>query len=844
MVAHWVSVPEVAGSSPVVFVFLPLIFYKSLMASKFNPYMHIELSTDTESEREDLDQQIMPKDTRKRVKRVDKASKMVKSAQAKKFDVLNRIEKTIAKKLQSNDIGPVYDDLESMNHELAKMQAIIDVEGTPLVYLRAIKAIQQKINEIEQDETITKEDTKNFRLLKQVVKKLYSQYEGDIKEADEKGDLYRIESEVEAEEESVEEYTEESEEEEEMDFAKRLTLSKEERRKFWMVRTKDKTEVKVKEKKERKQIKKKPKIIKQFLQEEEEFQAFDITDASITRKLGSIYETKAIYKEEEISKNRRFLNYILPNIENDSRKTEILLLLVTLNLEEAKLSGIIDCTLWNQMFNNIRRLGRLLKSTDLEVTNYYMPEKQNYTRSELLNIFHTFVHKLDFETNYGLKLSDPFGDDFVERLHQEVKLIEFCNSIRGFYEELGDEVNKTKFLTDIAFIELEHIHHMPNDIVINSDIISNLFEEVTIEEKVAKLKNFILQNTRDEITVLRTALYSAFNSALNSNQLDKIKTELLDIQTRSKMQTDRYLIGLFNRTLCMLGLSYFKAGEFLKVKECLYEIVNSDNLENLLYQYNPQVTKVVDLIDPLAVFPYYMHLNIDEIENSFMISSVLTESHKVIAYLDNYLKAPINSKFQKFLDKYQKHFFVNSADNVNDCIFMVFRQMIKCQIDAAFDTGRKIKFLRASEDCLKAFKDQLKLECFNIYIEQVKDQKSLSLVIGDLSLIFDIPEPKILSILTEMLDKGLLSCNITQDSKMLKIDNVINRFYTTENDYRLLERLKRVYEYNTRAKQVVGEQGKDDGVAELSGFVQRNFDKQVEGFRFGVEMYGTRRNVG
>lgn len=814
------------------------------MASQYNPYMHIELSTDTESEREDLEQQIIPKETRRKVKRVEKTGKHLRSAQAKKYDVLNRIEKTINKKLQTADLGSIYEDLENMNQELTKMQAIINVEGIPTVYLRAVKNIHQKISESEQDQKLTKDENKNVRLLKQLIKKLYSQYEEDIKTAEENGTLYKIESEGEAEDETAEEYTEESEEEEEeLDFSKRLTLSKEERRKFWLVRSKDKTEVKVKEKKERKVLKKKPKIIKQFLQEEEEFNAFDINEANIIKKLRFTYETKAIYKEEEIAKNRRFFTYILPKVENDSRKVEILLLLVNLNLEEAKLNGIIDCNLWTQMFSNIRRLSKLLRVTDLEVTNYYMNEKQNYTKVELLNIFHTFFHKLDFETNYGLKLSDPFGDDFVERLHQEARLIEFCNQIRGFYEELGSQINKNKFLTDIAFIELEHIYHMTNDIVINSNIISNLFEDVTIEEKVTQLKNFIIANTNDEITILKTRLYSAFNASLNLALLDQTKTELLEIQRNPKIQADRYLIGLFNRTLCMLGLSYFKAGEFLKVKECLYEIVNSDNLEQLLYQYNPKNVKVIDLADPLAVFPYYMHLNIDEIENTFIIASVLTESHQVIAHLDNYMKAPINIKFQRFLDKYQKSYFVNSADNVNDCIFMIFRQMIKCQIEEAFETGQKIKFLRSSEDCLKSFKEQLKIECFNIYIEQVKDQKSLSLVINDLSLIFGIPQSKILSLLHNMIEKGVLNCKISEDNQILRINNIINKLYTSERDYMLIERLKKAYEYNLKAKEMVCESGKDFNMFELNGYVQRNFDKQNDPFKFVTESMNIRRNI-
>lgn len=808
------------------------------MAQAYNPYMHIELSTDTESEREDFEAQEVVKEKKGHVKKTERTVRQPRSAQAKKYEVLSRIERTINRKLEAGDIGAVYEDLEAMNTELAKMQALIDVEGVPVVYLRAIKNLHAKIAEAD----AAKDDSKNARLLKQIIKKLATQYEEDITAADERGELEKVEEEEdEGEGEGDGESQEESEEEEELDFNKRFTLSREERRKFWLVKAKDRTEVRVKQKKERKNVQKRTRVIKQFVQEDEEFQAFVVTDDSVAKRLKSIYDAKSLYKEEEVAKNRRFLNYIYPKITNENRKAEVLFLLVNLNLDEAKLNGIISCELWNEMFSNIKKLTRTLRNVDLQVTNYYMFEQNTYTRSEIFNIFHTFVHKLDFETNYGLKLSDPFGDNFVERLHQEAKLIEFCNTVGAFYNELGSEINKKKFEIDIAFIELEHIYHMSNDIAINSDVISRLFEDLAIDEKVLQLKKQIIDNCNNEIIELRTRLYCAYNAALNSTGLDDIKAELLDVSQRPKITSDRNLIGLFNRTLCMLGLSYFKAGEFTKVKECLYEIVNSDNLELLLYQYNPKVTKVLDLPDPLAVFPYYMHLNTDEIESSFLVSSVLTESHHVIAHLDNYSKAPINAKFQKFLDKYQKTFFVNSADNVSDCIFMIFRQVIKCQIEQAYESGRKIKFLRTSEDCLRSFKEQLKLECFNIYIEQVKDQKSLTLVVSDLSNIFGINEDKIRIILSSAINKGLANCSINSDGSLFKINNDINKIIASEADIALLERITKAYEYNSRAKQIVLGSKQDVSLVELSTFLQRNFDKQQDPFKFATESQNLRR---
>lgn len=102
----------------------------------------------------------------------------------------------------------------------------------------------------------------------------------------------------------------------EMDFHARLTLSKEERRKFWMI--KEKTI-----KKKTKKHKQKPMGMnyiaeeKEFLEEKDEFMRFDLRN--IVGTLKKMNEEKEDIKIEDISYNLRFLNAILEKLQsNDS----------------------------------------------------------------------------------------------------------------------------------------------------------------------------------------------------------------------------------------------------------------------------------------------------------------------------------------------------------------------------------------------------------------------------------------------------------------------------------------------------------------------------------------------
>lgn len=114
-----------------------------------------------------------------------------------------------------------------------------------------------------------------------------------------------------------------------------------------------------------------------------------------------------------------------------------------------------------------------------------------------------------------------------------------------------------------------------------------------------------------------------------------------------------------------------------------------------LYQYNAQKERIIDLSDPLTTFPFYMHINTDEVDILFLISCVLLETHKTVNKTRN---TEINKRFRQFLNHYEKNIFVNSRNNNKDCIFVAYRKIVQGDFKVATAALLDVSYL---EDSIK-----------------------------------------------------------------------------------------------------------------------------------------------
>lgn len=179
--------------------------------------------------------------------------------------------KLIKQKLDIMDIKSIVDEFQKVSAEVLKNKAKIEAEGAPTVLIRIVGMLVEAFidGKIKLDPKKKKELSKQINQLKKQIQEIYHIVKDEIDEAKKSGDYYKEEVEETKEEVVVPGQPEEnvlqqqddtsSEESEaeavETDFAGRLALSLEDRRRFWLIHEKEKKQAKKKRRQRPKHLK-------------------------------------------------------------------------------------------------------------------------------------------------------------------------------------------------------------------------------------------------------------------------------------------------------------------------------------------------------------------------------------------------------------------------------------------------------------------------------------------------------------------------------------------------------------------------------------------------------------
>jgi translation initiation factor 3 subunit C len=128
---------------------------------------------------------------------------------------------------------------------------------------------------------------------------------------------------------------------------------------------------------------------------------------------------------------------------------------------------------------------------------------------------------------------------------------------------------------------------------------------------------------------------------------------------------DHQLKILFNRTLAQLGLAAFRIGEYVdsltylhplcstgtsKLKDYLSQSYNKENEKSLLF----------DKDDKKRMIPYIMTINIEEVESTYYIVSMIIDLPNIILSRLGKKHKHFNPLFKKLLDNYTKQVIKNN----------------------------------------------------------------------------------------------------------------------------------------------------------------------------------------
>lgn len=532
------------------------------------PYAFIELSTDSETE--EVIQQTV--------------SQPRLGGRSRRMDTLIAHDVKLAECIAASDFPNALLELERMHGEARRERS-----GPPLVFLRRLKALEALV------EFSPEKVEAPFRLLRAKLRRLFLEHE----EALQSVDLTAAEQ-VFGESQGVRSKLESTaREEEEVDFAKRLKLPPDERRKFWQVKQKAPT----RKEEERKRVVRQRTVREKFAKEKvDRFAGVALDVASVTKKLEDLGLGRHQLKEDERDRALSELEYIAQKGEGEWR-WKALTLLAQMRLDAAvddrilTAEDVIDC---------VEDLQQALE----------IPTGTGEAEERVKGVA-TVALRVDAELQLAICLAEPHKHEQRTLAAASVDLLKLLRALREKAKVGSSE------LVDLALCELHHIFGWPEESVRSLDFYLSFFSEKNVEATAREL-NEIVKACATKKQVAKARLYLAACLALNGSDLQEAAS-LLDAE--SILSDDRMAVCVHNHTIALVGLRLVREGQLVAAKTALDSLMSAENLSESLGQFDFVDSMPWDAPDPRALLPSHLHVSLPTLKAVFLISCLVSETH-------------------------------------------------------------------------------------------------------------------------------------------------------------------------------------------------------------------------
>lgn len=748
---------------------------------KRGPYDFIELSTDSE-----------PETTGPAVA----APGVQKAARPKKDAVISAQDDKIKKLMKVSDYGKITDELEKLVAQVKKIK-----EGSSMVFLRRIHSLESFVANPKD------KNNQQLKLLKRKLKDLHTEFEDQLTAAGSK--LDEEESEDESQQVAVEEVQQKAKveevEEEEIDFAKRLKLSKDERRKFWYVKKKEAPKEKVSKKGGRTKLVKE-KVVAEHVSE---FANVRTDDAGLKSILNDISSEKNFMKLEEKEKAISKLEYISEKIEGP-RLAEVLMLLLNLKLDVIFDSDFVEVEVAKDIIEDFKDLLKVGPGQTLNAFSRSEGREIEINAAEVISRISKLLLAFDTEHQTKIIITDPFSEDYSDLLAQEIEIMKLLKRVR----KLADESPKTKAL--VALRELRHMHSWKNEILLSSDALTELVDYGSIEGRSSELLELVTAHGEEQEVALARLFY-AHCLAINQKDPEMVRKLLVSAQRTSALFTEKYNVGVYNRTVAYLGLCLFDQAKFFDAKAALEHLLASENLQENLSQFDVTVSQAWEYPDPTVLLPMHLHLNIKYLDASYLLLCMLFESHFV---LDT--KQHFSERFSRFLDFNSKNLFLNSSVDVFDRLYSLFNKLQNFDVKGALEAvGDEFS---DDPDFLAKLRQEIASEAARCFVEHLRRLDRTSINVKETAELFLMPYDVLHGLIKLKIEDRELKGSLEGD--VLTIDNEVGASSDISMD--LVEKLHIFNQILNSAENLPKTQReqKNNTMYEISQLLQANFERK------------------
>lgn len=736
------------------------------------------------------------------------ATQIKKTRKAKVSDELTAVVKAIKQLIKIKDWGNIINKLDTMITEAKKSK-----DGIPMLALRTLHNLNELLK------TSKEGDKENLKKLKKKMTYLMNQFANELEKA---GDDLKKEEDPDddagATQEPIEGRTEkpthERAEAKEQDFNERLRLSPDERRKFWMKKI-DKKDVVTEKQDDRRKVRDHKSKEEKKSREEGEFATIRTDDVGIKARLKEYGNEKNFMREDEKLKVISILQFLTEKTEGE-RLTEVLILLVNMRLNQVYETAFVTVEESEVLIDNLTDLVEVGPGN--KIVSYSKNNEKELTEKEVKVAIAKLLLAFDYEHQFTIKITSPFSEEYPTLITQETSILRLLKSARKFCQE------SQKVMSDLAIRELEHIHSLRTDLLEASEDYSKYFEDAAVQILAKELTEIVIQGN-EEVSIAKAKVCLAHSLAVNKVDLEKIPVLLSECQKNSVISSDKFSVGIFNRAIGYLGLDLFEKSMFFEAKHCLENLLAAENLQELLCQFDPKKGPTWENPDPVSLLPYHLHLNIQELDTTFILLCILTESH-----YPSDSKIPHTERFSRFLSYYQKNLFLNSSNNIYDRLYNAYKKIRQ------FDSESALKLIESDFSASEAFNQKLREEVISeslfCFVESLNSLKKSTLNLKEVSEILKFPYENLTNYVKRKIEDKELRASLNGD--FISLDN--QEHSGTDSTFGFVKSLNAFNEILSKASNFSKntKEQKSNLLFELSQIAQNNFERKEKPLNYQI----------
>lgn len=317
--------------------------------------------------------------------------------------------------------------------------------------------------------------------------------------------------------------------------------------------------------------------------------------------------------------------------------------------------------------------------------------------------------RLDDELYKAWQNIDAYSLEYVERLKDEVKLLDLASITQNYFEkavqneEGKDDINDTRLnalRARAARIASRRIMHM----YFKSDELNKKVEKLT--GRVASDKSLtelavLVYRYGDDRGKSQTMLAMIYKHAVENRFFEARDMLLMSHLQETIQESDIPLQVMFNRTMTQLGLCAFRLGKPWESHACLTELCSPSYggggggparmrellAQGITQQRNHEKTVDQEKAELRRQIPYHMHINLDFIETAHLTSAMLLEvpSMALSKSRGDVRRYPISKSFQYFLRNSMKQAFPGPPENTRDYVMAATRCLMKGDWQGAYN---------------------------------------------------------------------------------------------------------------------------------------------------------------